>query len=76
MIFAFFAGLIGLVCFVFTIWMIIDAAKRNFDQKVLWILLMVFLGFIPAVIYYFMIKRKNVTGAGKSAAATVTPPKQ
>ncbi|MDP3970397.1 MAG: PLDc N-terminal domain-containing protein [bacterium] len=61
-------GLISLVALAFVIWMIVDAAKRDFDQKVLWILLMVFIGFIPAVIYYFMIKRKNVTGSGKPAA--------
>lgn len=80
MIFMGFFMLVALVLGVFTIWMIIDAARRDFDQKVMWILLMVFLGFIPAVVYYFMIKRKNVTGSGHKPAGTppanppATPP--
>lgn len=66
-------GIIGLLTTIFTIWMIIDAAKRDFDQKVMWILLMVFLGFLPAVIYYFMVKRKNVTGSGHAPTTPSTP---
>lgn len=75
--FAFVMGLIGLACTIFVIWMIIDAARRNFDQKVMWILLMVFLGFIPAVIYFFMIKKKNVGSVGvKTTPTAAIPPKQ
>jgi len=52
---------VGIPFLAFTIWMIVDAAKR--DEKVLpgkikWILLMVFFGFIPAVVYYFTRKKK------------------
>lgn len=63
MIFIGIMGLIGLALTIFTIWMIIDAAKRDFDQKALWIILMVFFNWIPAVIYFFMVKKKNVTRA-------------
>ena len=66
-------GIIGLLTTIFTIWMIIDAAKRDFVQKVMWILLMVFLGFLPAVIYYFTVKRKNVTGSGHKPTTPSTP---
>lgn len=82
MIFMGFFMLVALVMGIFTIWMIIDAARRDFDQKVMWILLMVFLGVIPAIAYYFMIKRKNVTGPGHKPASTpptnppATPPAQ
>lgn len=69
-IFMIIIGIIALVGLIFTIWMIVDAAKRNFDQKVMWILLMVFFGWIAALIYYFMIKRKNVTSGPKPAAPT------
>ncbi len=69
-IFMIIIGLIGLVGLIFTIWMIVDAAKRNFDQKVMWILLMVFFGWIAALIYFFMIKRKNVTSSPKPAVPT------
>lgn len=51
-------GLIGLVLTAFVIWMIVDAARRPMENKALWIILMVIFGFIPAVIYFFMVKRK------------------
>jgi len=56
----FFIG--GIALTVFWIFMIIDAAQRKFkkdDEKVIWILILVFLGIIGAVIYYFVIKNKD-----------------
>ncbi len=44
------------------IWMIIDCAQRKFkedNEKVVWILLLVFLGVIGAIVYYFVVKRKK-----------------
>ncbi len=44
------------------IWMIIDCAQRKFkksDDKVVWILVIVFLGIIGAIIYYFAVKRND-----------------
>ena len=49
---------------IFWVWMIVDCAKRDFkknDDKVIWILILVFLQAIGAAIYYFIIKRKNKT---------------
>ena len=54
-----FAAMIG--CFVFWILMLIDAIKRDFpkdDDKLLWVLVLIFAGFIGAIIYYFMVKKK------------------
>ena len=56
--------IIGLVVFflVFRILMIIDAATRKFKNdtdKVVWILIIVFLQILGALIYYFVIKRRN-----------------
>lgn len=46
---------------IFWIWMIVDCATRdNFkadNDKVIWILVLVFAGIIGAIIYYFVIKR-------------------
>ena len=45
--------------FIFWILMIIDCVKRDFkgeNDKVVWILVLVFLGFLGAVIYYFVVK--------------------
>ena len=46
---------------VFWILMIIDCAKRKGmtdGERIAWILILVFLGFIGASIYYFAVKRK------------------
>jgi len=54
-----FAAMISL--FVFWIWMIIDCAKRkglSDSERIAWILVLVFVGFIGATIYYFAVKRK------------------
>jgi hypothetical protein len=47
--------------FVFWLWMLIDCAKREFDDKALWIIMLIFLNFIAAVLYFFIVKRKNIT---------------
>lgn len=47
--------------FLFWLWMLIDCAKRDFpkpNDKVVWILVIIFIQIVGASIYYFMIKRK------------------
>lgn len=46
---------------VFWIWMIVDCAQRKMkdNDKVVWILILIFLGSIGAIIYYFAVKRKK-----------------
>ena len=51
----------GLLSMVFWVWMLIDCVLRDFKKdsdKIVWVLLMLFLGIIPSIIYYFMVKRK------------------
>lgn len=55
--------LVGLAVFlnVFWIWMIVDCATRkklSDGERVAWILVLVFLHFLGATIYYFAVKRK------------------
>jgi prolipoprotein diacylglyceryltransferase len=55
----FVAGILG---FIFWIFMLIDVIKRNFkkeNDKIMWILIVVLIGIIGALIYYFMVKRHN-----------------
>jgi len=67
---------------VFTIWMFIDAIIRNDNEypngngKIMWILLIIFVGFIPAVIYFFVVKKKIPRGSkgGQLPPANATPP--
>lgn len=56
-----FGGPVFLLLFIFWLWMLIDCAKREFDDKALWIILLIFLNFIAAILYFFIVKRKNVT---------------
>ena len=44
----------------FWIWMIVDAVQNEKDNDLLvWLLILIFLGFIGAIIYYFVRKRKR-----------------
>jgi|TARA_B100001971_G_C17886309_1_gene380666 4-hydroxybenzoate polyprenyltransferase len=57
-------AVIGLFVFLFIFWiyMIIDVAKRNFkedSERVVWILVLVFLSWLGALIYYFAVKRDD-----------------
>jgi len=56
-----FIGL-GILALVFWIFMIVDVAKRKFKEendRIMWILIIIFTGIIGALIYYFMIKKPN-----------------
>ena len=55
-------GALAVFLFVFWILMIIDAAQRRFKsdaEKIVWILILIFLGILGALIYYFVIKKPN-----------------
>ena len=51
---------LGIFAFVFWIYMIVDCAKRKFKDdsgKILWILILIFLGVLGSAIYYFVVKK-------------------
>ncbi len=57
-------GIAALAIFLFIFWilMLVDCATRKFKNetdKVIWILIIVFLHLLGAVIYYFIVKRAN-----------------
>lgn len=54
---------LGIASLIFWIFMVVDCAQRDFgtgkdNDKIVWILILVFLGIIGAIIYYFVIKKK------------------
>ena len=52
----------GIAALLFWIMMIVDVAKREFkkqNDKIAWVLVVVLAGFIGAVVYYFVIKKKH-----------------
>ena len=56
------ALLIGALLFVFWLWMLVDCLKRDFKkdyEKIVWVLVMIFLHLLGAVIYYFVVKIPN-----------------
>lgn len=56
---------ISIFSFVFWILMIVDCVKRKFkedSEKIIWILVIVFAGIVGALIYYFIVKRKDKKG--------------
>ena len=52
-------GIIGILIFVFWLWMLIDCLRRKFKDKLLWVLVIIFAGIIGAILYYFLVKRKT-----------------
>ena len=60
--FIFIISVVSILATAFWIWMLIDAARREFDDpntKVLWIILLILLQVVGAIVYYFVIKRKG-----------------
>jgi hypothetical protein len=49
---------IFLILTIFWIWMIIDVATRPIDEKIVWVLIVIFLNFLGAIIYFFTARRK------------------
>lgn len=56
----FWISLLNLPIVAFVIWMIIDAWKRDPENRVMWLVLMIFLGYLAALIYYFSTRRKKI----------------
>jgi TctA family transporter len=57
---------IGLACFAFWLWMLIDVITKcpsEENKKLIWILVVVFTGIIGAAIYYFVQRPKNPAAA-------------
>jgi len=53
-------SLIGVLATIFWIWMLIDCLKRkNFKDKLVWVIVLVFLNVVGAGLYYFLVKRKK-----------------
>ncbi|MAF50989.1 MAG: hypothetical protein CMH64_02755 [Nanoarchaeota archaeon] len=56
-----FSPLIIAVLGAFWIWMLIDALKKNFkgNDKLVWVIVLLFSHIIGAVIYFFLVKSKK-----------------
>lgn len=60
--------IVGILLFAFWVWMIVDAAKRNFRndvEKIVWILVIVIAHWVGALVYFLVIKYNNPKGLMK-----------
>ena len=66
-----FVGIMAVVMavvFVFWIWMIIDCARRHFKnsvEKIVWLVVVVLLGWLGALAYLLVIRMNNPRGLSK-----------
>lgn len=70
--------LVGLAFFIFWIIMLIDCVKRQFEQRNTWLAVLIVsifvgLSWLAAILYFFMVKRKNL-GTKPGAAAPAPKP--
>ncbi len=75
---AIIAGLIGLFFLIFWIMMLVDCIKREFPNRGVWLAVLIITFFIgwswlACILYYFMVKKKNV-GTMKGGSQTPQAP--
>jgi prolipoprotein diacylglyceryltransferase len=51
-------AIVGILAFIFWIWMFVDCIRFE-ENKLLWILIIIFAQIIGAILYYFLAKRKR-----------------
>lgn len=71
-------GLVALFFFIFWIIMLIDCIRRDFDNRGVWLAALIITFFIgwswlAAILYYFLVKRKDLGNTGGSKGGQ-TPP--
>ena len=57
--------IVGIAIIAFWIWMIVDVAQRKFKEKtekIIWILVVVLLGWLGALVYFIVIRMYNPKG--------------
>ena len=62
------AIIIAVLVFIFWIWMIVDCAKRRFRndaEKIIWLIVIVLLGWLGALVYLIVVRNINPSGLMK-----------
>ncbi len=54
----------------FWFWMFFDALFKQSEDKIVWVLVIFFLSFVGALIYYFVARKKRVAGVAAPASAS------
>ena len=56
-------GLLGILCFIFWLWMLVDCLKNprlQGTEKLIWVLVVIILPFIGSLLYFFIAKEQSV----------------
>jgi hypothetical protein len=56
-------GLLGILCFIFWVWMLIDCLKNprlQGTEKLIWVLVIIILPFLGSLLYFFIAKEQSV----------------
>ena len=62
-----FGGVLSLACFAFWLWMLIHAITNKGlgdAERIVWVLVIIFLPFIGSIIYFFIGRAKGRSAAG------------
>ncbi|MEM5836637.1 MAG: PLDc N-terminal domain-containing protein [Candidatus Aenigmatarchaeota archaeon] len=56
----FIFGLLSIFALIFWLWMLIDClSRKKFEDKLVWVIVLLFLNIIGAILYYFLVKSKD-----------------
>lgn len=70
-----FICMFAIVVVVFWIWMIVDVVTKgpSGDNKIVWVLMVIFLNWIGALIHYF-VRKRNRSKTGVALTVNPSPP--
>jgi uncharacterized membrane protein YphA (DoxX/SURF4 family) len=58
--FVFFWIIIGFLVLIFWAWMLVDClTRKKFEDKLVWVLVLILLNILGAILYYFLVKSKK-----------------
>ena len=58
--FIFFWVIVAFLIVIFWIWMLVDClTRKKFEDKLVWVLVLIFLNILGAFLYYFLVKSKK-----------------
>lgn len=63
----------AVIVFVFWIWMLIDCIQRNFrnkGEKIIWVVVIIFTGWIGALVYLIAVRNMNPNGFASGSASS------
>jgi len=58
----------AIILLIFWIWMLVDCSKRKFKnnvEKIVWILVIIFAGWVGSLVYFIVIRSLNPLGLAK-----------